>query len=76
MKKIAFFEIKDWEIKFLQNLLANYDLELEFFPEPITIENVEKVRDFEIISVFIYSSVNENILAGFACHSIEGIILL
>jgi D-lactate dehydrogenase len=58
--KIAFFETKDWERDYIKNKLENH--ELEFYAEPLTRENVENVKAFEIISVFIYSKLTPDIL--------------
>jgi D-lactate dehydrogenase len=58
--KIAFFEIKGWEKKFLKNNLKGYSL--EFFSQPLSMKNVKKAKDFSVVSVFIYSKINKNIL--------------
>lgn len=58
--KIAFFEIEDWEIPVIRELLAGYTL--KFSKEKLTSETVKEVADFDAVSVFIYSQVNENII--------------
>lgn len=58
--KIAFFEIEDWEIPIIKELLAGYTL--KFFNEKLTPGNIQEIADFDVISVFIYSHVNEEIL--------------
>ncbi|MBW2963275.1 hydroxyacid dehydrogenase [Candidatus Woesearchaeota archaeon] len=58
--KIAFFEVEDWEAPVIRELLAGYTL--KFFKEKLTAENVKEVADFDVVSVFIYSKVDENIL--------------
>ncbi|MCD6385549.1 hydroxyacid dehydrogenase [Candidatus Sumerlaeota bacterium] len=59
--KIAFFEIKGWEKKYLRKRIREH--RLEFYNEPLTPENVKKIKDFEIVSVFIYSRIDKHILA-------------
>ena len=58
--KIAFFEIKDWEKEKLEETFSND--QLYFFQEPLSKDNVEKAKDCEAISVFIYSKINKDIL--------------
>ena len=60
MLKIAFFEIEEWEIPIIKELLAGYSL--KFFQEKLTQENVKEIADFDAVSVFIYSEIDENIL--------------
>lgn len=59
--KIAFFEIKPWEINFHKKNLKNRDL--VFFKENITDVKVSELKDVEIISVSIYSKVNKEELS-------------
>lgn len=58
--KIAFFEIQDWEKKQLKKVFSNY--ELIFFSDFLTGKDIPKIKDCEIISVFIYSKLNKEIL--------------
>ena len=58
--KIAFFEIKDWEKLHLEKEFKNHTL--EFYQEPLNSTNVNKIRDFEIVSIFIYSKIDEKVL--------------
>lgn len=58
--KIAFFEIKEWEKEFLNEEFK--DDELHYFENPINEENCHEYKDFDIISVFIYSKVTKNVL--------------
>jgi len=57
--KIAFFEIEDWEKDYIESKLKNH--ELYFFKEPLTAENVSKIKDIEIISVFINSPLTKEV---------------
>jgi len=58
--KIAFFEIKGWEKKYLKNKLKGHSL--EFYNEPLSLENVKRAKSFDIISVFIYSKITGQII--------------
>jgi D-lactate dehydrogenase len=60
MAKIAIFEINPWQIKYLKTKLKEHSL--YFFSEPLSEENVAKAKNCDIISVFIYSDVNKNII--------------
>lgn len=55
--KIAFFEIEPWEIKHLKPRLKNF--ELLFFKDKLGPENIKDVSDIDVLSPFIYSSVNK-----------------
>jgi len=58
--KIAFFETKSWEKRTLKKSLKGH--KIEFFSEPLSAENAKKVRTFDIISVFIYSEITQEVL--------------
>jgi D-lactate dehydrogenase len=58
--KIAFFEIEGWEKEYLEEKLKGH--KLVFFNGELTKELVNNVKDVEVISVFIYSKINKNIL--------------
>ena len=57
--KIAFFEIQDWEKEYLARQLK--DVEVSFFAEKLSLENVDLAKDANIISVFIYSQITRKI---------------
>lgn len=58
--KLAFFEVKGWEKRYLKNRLKrNF---LFFSHDSLTSENVHQVKDFDSISIFIYSKIDEPIL--------------
>ncbi|MCM2339451.1 MAG: phosphoglycerate dehydrogenase [Burkholderiales bacterium] len=58
--KIAFFYKSEEVKKILENRLLEH--EIVFFEEKLTIENVNKVKDFEAISIFVDSEINKNII--------------
>ena len=59
--KIAFFEIEDWEKKYLSSKLVGH--QLSFFEEPLSQENAAKAADAEVLSIFIYSKIDNETLA-------------
>lgn len=59
-QKIAFFEIEEWEKPYLKKELKNN--KLYFFNDITNENNINKIKDVDIISVFIYSKVNKKIL--------------
>ncbi len=58
--KIAFFEIEDWQKDYLKDKMG--DCELSFFAEPLSLDNVSSATGCQIISTFIYSQINKDIL--------------
>lgn len=58
--KIAFFYKSEEVKKILENRLLGH--EIVFFEEKLTIENVDKIKDFEVISVFVDSEINKGII--------------
>lgn len=58
--KIAFFEIKGWEKKYIKNNLKEHNL--KFFQEPLNEKNLQEIKDFDVIAVFIYSKINKLII--------------
>jgi len=61
--KIAFFEIEQWEAEYIKNLLPDFNL--FFSQEKLNKDNLPEKRDFEIISVFVGSSVNGEVINAF-----------
>lgn len=63
--KIAFFEVEEWQKKYLQEKFVELSLPLqpEFFPEPLSDDNAGEAEDFEIVSPFIYSKLNRGLLS-------------
>ena len=62
-QKIAFFEIEDFEREFFKDKLSGH--ELYFCDCPLEEKNLEKVKDFDILCVFIGSKLNKKILKKF-----------
>lgn len=58
--KIAFFELEGWEKKFIENQLKGN--EVYFFNSKIDENFLPQQNDFEIISVFVDSRINEKVL--------------
>ena len=59
--KIAFFDIQGWEKSHVRRALKEH--EVLFFAEPLSLETVDQVSDCEVVSVFIYSDVSDEVMA-------------
>ncbi len=59
--KIAFFEVKDWEIEYLRQRLAGN--EFLFNPEPL-LSPPPGLEEVEVLSTFIYSGVSADVIAA------------
>ncbi len=59
--KVAFFETKDWEQEYIKNQLK--DAEAVFFNEKLSLENADKAKDAEVISAFVDSAIDKDLLA-------------
>ena len=60
MAKVVFFEVEDWEKKYIENALSEYQPVLT--EEKLEEATAVKFQDAEAISIFIYSEVNKGIL--------------
>ena len=60
--KLAFFEIEDWEKDYVGKKLA--DFKVHYFSKPLSQENISLVKDVDIISGFVDSPINKEILDG------------
>lgn len=59
--RIAFFETNESDQEYISRTLKGH--ELFFFAEPLTEKNVTQVGSYEVISVFIYSTLNRDIIS-------------
>jgi D-lactate dehydrogenase len=59
--KIAFFEVQDWEEPLLRESFQGHTV--RFTKDVLDERNVAEVVDFEVVSVFIYSKLNEAVLS-------------
>lgn len=59
-KRIAFFELEEWEKNYIRKNLKGFDI--KFFSEPLTTENVFKIKSVEYLGIFIYSKISREIL--------------
>ena len=61
--KIAFFEIdEEWEKEFLEKHLKKRNFELFFSEKTLTLREARKIKDFQIVSPFVYSKISKKIL--------------
>ena len=61
MKKIIFLEATDWEKEIFQKY-PDFLEKVDFSSEKLTLENVKKFKDYEVISTFISSQLSAEIL--------------
>ena len=61
--RAAFFEIQDWERLYLAPSFAG--AEVEYSSEPLDDAHLPAARDFDCISVFVYSCLTEKVLNVF-----------
>ncbi len=59
--KIVCFELQDWEKDYLRQKFGT-TIDLSFYSEELTIDNVSISKDAEGLVVFIYSTVNKQVL--------------
>lgn len=61
-RRVVFFETTSFQKKYLSlKLKKNYDL--DFIPEPLSQDTIEYAKDAEIVSIFINSRIDENVLS-------------
>lgn len=58
---VAFFEVEPWEEKYIREHLDG-QIEFAFFDDPLTINNVELAEGYEIVSPFIYSDIDRDVI--------------
>ena len=58
--KIAFFEAHEWEKPYLKEKLKNHNI--LFFKDTINEANIEKFKDADVVSVFIYSKLDKALI--------------
>ncbi len=59
--KIAFFEVQNWEEPYLNKAFKDHELKL--FKDVLADERIDEAKDYEIISIFIYSRLTAEILS-------------
>lgn len=60
MAKIAFFEIEEWEKESIKQAFKKH--KLIFFKDSLTEKNVSKIKDTDVLAVFIYSKIYKAVL--------------
>ncbi len=59
--QIAFFEVQDWEEPFLKESFETHKIKL--FKNVLNEDNVNEVADFDVVSLFIYSRLTEELIS-------------
>lgn len=60
MQKIAVFEVENWEKDVIKNSLSSLDV--SFFDHPLTMSDVDHIKDVEGLVVFIYSPITKELI--------------
>ncbi|WP_456465696.1 NAD(P)-dependent oxidoreductase [Persephonella sp.] len=62
--KIYFFGIEDWERLHIERKIREKGIngEIHFYKEPLDLTTVDKAKDADIVSVFIYSKLNKQVI--------------
>ena len=60
MTKIAFFDVEPWETKYIKKNLKGH--KLFFSKNRLTKNSAKQIKDYEVISTFIYSNINKKVL--------------
>src|SRR3989338_97847 len=61
--KVAFFEIEYWQKGYLAEKLPK-NMDVVFLSEKLSMDNIEKAKRFEIVSIFIDSVVSPAIISA------------
>jgi D-lactate dehydrogenase len=59
-KNVVFFGLEDWEKESIKQNLKGVNV--KFFDEALSFDNVSKAKEAQVIGVFIYSKINSDIL--------------
>ncbi len=60
--KITFFELEPWEKRFVRRRLQTHQLKL--YPQPLEPDSLAEIKDTQVLSPFIYSTINRTVLEG------------
>lgn len=60
MDRVAWFDAKEWEKQYLKDKVHNFDI--DFFEESLNEDNTSKAEDYEIVSVFVDSDINQKVI--------------
>ena len=65
--KIIFFALEDWQKEYIQNndILKKVNIEVMFVEHPLTRDHIPHQTDAEMISVFVNSNVDKEVLNAF-----------
>lgn len=58
--EIAFFEVEDWQQKYLKSKLKGH--KLRFFREHLNGNHLDKIKNIEVLCIFVYSHITEEIV--------------
>lgn len=58
--KVAWFDTEDWEREYLEE--KDYNFEIDFFEQSLTLESKEKAKGYDAVSVFVSSQLNAKVI--------------
>ena len=58
--KVAWFDAEDWEKKYIEE--ENTDLDITFFSDPLNDKTVAKAEDFDAVTVFVSSDIEQDVI--------------
>lgn len=70
--KVAWFDAEDWEKQYLKD--RDPELKIDFFEKSLSEENIQKAEDYDAVSVFVSSSIDDEMIeelevSQIACRS-------
>lgn len=70
--KVGWFDTEEWEKQYLDS--KDFDFEIDFHTESLNEQNRKKASDYDVVSVFVDSDVNKEVIDSFggrmiACRS-------
>ena len=60
--RITFFELEPWEKRFIRRRLQTHHLKL--YSQPLEPDSLAEIKDTQVLSPFIYSTINHTVLEG------------
>lgn len=72
--KITFFETEKWHEDYIRKSLKNTKHELNFYRGQLNEKTWKKAKDSEIVGVFVYSKINENVISKL--KKLKGIVTM
>ena len=75
MQKVGVYSAKPYDKRFLHEAAQNHDIEFHFFEDALSEDNVDFVRDFEVICLFVNDKVTRHVIEKLAIQGVRLIAL-